>query len=407
MAKVGIDGNRPLTGSGGIAPQLAPEIVAGTGTEVVRLNFILGDTFASPDDAGWISTYTRLIDQLRAAGVAIYGLVGDEIMPGGHRNLFRDPPESAAADDWIEDYVTRFKKIVDRFHDRVTTFESINEPNDFKQGHQAAFHPRWFARILARVYREAKRQAVTLVSGPLFTHDIPPSGDDGSRYLADTYRFGRRNEGWDGIRAETGSFPLDGVGLHLYVCQGPDRDAEAVRITFQDRIDRFARAIDTVEERPGSKPIYVTEFGWPSNVDRRNFEDLQASKLEAAFDVLLRHPRVELASLFCMQDFPNAFYGIYRSDSLLETARKPAFTRFRTIAQANSTNPHRVVTTGHQFVQGFADFVHRNPDVDVGEPIEEQWYSQAPSGNTFAFQSTTNGLLIWSKEHNLVRFVRI
>src|SRR5262249_25198647 len=149
-------------------------------------------------------------------------------------------------------------------------------------------------------------------------------------------------------------------------------------------------------------PIYVSEFGWFSNICGQDVENLQALKIDAAFKVLLDEPRVALASLFCMQDFPGQTRGIFRAGPLTDAAKKPSFTRFQMIASNDGPGGHPALAPKHQFIQGFAAFAAKHPE--VGEPIEDQWYKEAPSGNTFAFQSTTTGLLIWSKQQNEVQF---
>src|SRR6185436_19081248 len=81
-----------------------------------------------------------------------------------------------------------------------------------------------FARILQQMYLTVKHDGghnvdpswqVTLVSGPLDSND----GSTAVTYLADTYAAGRNQLAWDWTKTNTGSYPLDAVGYHIYVAQ--------------------------------------------------------------------------------------------------------------------------------------------------------------------------------------------
>src|SRR5207237_940823 len=64
---------------------------------------------------------------------------------------------------------------------------------------------------------------VTLISGGLFGHSIGGvygSDNAGASYLNSTYNMGVNVIGtWKTIKAQTGSYPLDAVGQHIYLDQ--------------------------------------------------------------------------------------------------------------------------------------------------------------------------------------------
>ena len=57
-----------------------------------------------------------------------------------------------------------------------------------------------------------------------------PEISSGSAYLRSTYEQGRTYAGWNEIRSSIGSFPLDGIGQHLYVDQDGATSAENINV---------------------------------------------------------------------------------------------------------------------------------------------------------------------------------
>lgn len=98
----------------------------------------------------------------------------------------------------------------------------------------------------------------------------------GAAYLQATYRCGRSLAGWDEVRARYGSYPLDGIGQHLYIDQA--------RATGGAHLADYLQAVRDAclaWEGPGTaKQTYVTEFGWQT---RALSPDLQAANLETAY----------------------------------------------------------------------------------------------------------------------------
>jgi hypothetical protein len=323
---LGIDGNAPIDSSGNIAPQLQdPALIASSGAGWVRINFLLGPWSSPEDDTphgslglGWTDTYRTLVDGLVGQGLQVYGLIGGESVQSD---------AEVGSEAWLADYVYNFVAIVDRFKDDVTVYESFNEPNNWDATSQPTLSAEEYARLLQEVWLEVKHHnghdadpswQVTLVSGPLFTHDA----DTGASYLSDAFWYGRNTLAWDWTRDQTGSYPLDGVGMHLYVAQG-DTAPRPIADGLGANLDALGAVIDT--EDPG-KPIWVSEVGWSSDYVG---SDGQAEALGNALDTLRGDPRIAMVSWFCLVDWPGVGWGI-RSDA--DTA-KPAWDRFVSAAE--------------------------------------------------------------------------
>jgi hypothetical protein len=308
MRKVGLDANYPVEKVGEEVRPVwrvhPPDFMASTGTAYVRINFLQNQKMnfllgqePSPTASGWFQVYDTIVDGLTQSGIEVYGLIGPEAVlesPGDH---FLNDGENPAANAWIGRYVENFVAIVEHFKDRVKIFESFNEPDNWPPGKTTAWiHPYWFAKMLERIYRAVKLERgfdVNLVSGPLFAHDKNMA----TQYLRDTYKAGKEKLGWEEVRAYCGSYPLDGIGYHLYVHQGSDSTLEDIQRTYKDYLD----AVSSVarQQEGVDRKIYVSEFGWRSDPG----EEFQARRLEAGFEHLRKDPRVALAIYFCSQDF--------------------------------------------------------------------------------------------------------
>ncbi len=324
MRKVGLDGNRPVENGAPVWRVYPPDFMAGTGTSYVRINFLL-DQWSSPAESGWLQVYDTIVNGLRGKGIQVYGLIGHEAVRESPGDKFRNARENNAANAWIDQYVENFVTIVEHFRDRVKIFESFNEPNDWHGQNKAWIHPYWFAKMLERIYRAVKLERgftdVTLVSGPLLAHDLGGAENETSmatKYLRDTYQAGKKKHGWEKVRSSCGSYPLDGIGYHLYVREGSESTPADIQRTHKKYLDALSRVIQ--QQDVAEKKIYVSEFGWSS----ASGEEFQARSLKAGFEFLRKDPRVALAIYFCTQDFPGKEYGLLRMDG----EKKPAYNAF-------------------------------------------------------------------------------
>jgi hypothetical protein len=324
MRKVGLDGNRPVENGVPAWRVYPPDFMASTGTAYVRLNFLL-DRWSSPAESGWLQVYDTIVNGLQGRGIEVYGLIGHEAVPDSPGDNFRNARDNNAARAWIDRYVENFVTIVAHFRDRVKIFESFNEPNDWHGGNKAWIHPYWFAKMLERIYRTVKLERgftdVALVSGPLLAHDLGGAENMTSMatgYLRDTYQAGKEKHGWKKVRSSSGSYPLDGIGYHLYVREGAGNTPEDIRRTHKKYLDAVNKIVRQQER--GGKKIYVSEFGWSA----ASGEGFQARSLKAGFEYLRKDQRVALAIYFCTQDFPEKEYGLCRPDK----SKKPAYNVF-------------------------------------------------------------------------------
>lgn len=334
-AYVGIDTNAPISASTGsiVAPV---QVVAETGTEYVRVNFILGP-WTSPSDitphgsqnTTWFNTYDTIINGFVSRGVKVYGLIGAEAVHSSTTNL--------NTDQYVNEYVANFVQIVEHFKDRIQIFESFNEPNDWAGGTSAQVQPLWFAKMLEKIYRAVKIDnghnsdpswQVTLVSGPLFSHDQ----DTVASYFSQVYYEGIINLGWTEVKNLTGSYPLDGIGYHIYVAEGTT-DETTIKNKMTGNINAIWNTIVNYEGAGTAKGLWISEFGW--RVSYVGTEDAQAQNLEKGFGVLLADSRIKLATWFCLKDFDAGGYGLFRINGTSETDKKPAWFSFNKIALAN------------------------------------------------------------------------
>lgn len=359
--KIGIDANAPIDESSGrISDQVNdPSLIAGTGVGWVRLNFIIGP-WQDPHDPqrpfgkSWRETYQSIIDGFVQQGLQIYGLISDQALrekPGGR--LRSAPDGDLRRDGWVQSYVDTFVTIAHLFGDKVTLFESFNEPDDWKHGEQPGWsdanpnwiHPGWFATILQAVYDAVRSDPglrhIRLISGPL--QGMDNNGNAGARYLRRTYAEGKVRYGWGqpGV-----PFPFDGVGYHLYIAEGERENVgQRLRTKYDDYMNELRAVIQ--DEEGAHKPIFISEMGWENPGDR---DHLQQEAMHSAFDAILADPSVALGIWFCTQDFPGKPYGLYRQGGLNQTQRKASYNTFQalcaSIVDLPGVEPVVAVTAG-------------------------------------------------------------
>lgn len=396
-AKIGIDANAPIDESSGrISDQVNdPSLIAGAGVGWVRLNFIIGP-WQDPHDhqrpfgKSWRETYQSIIDGFVQQGLQIYGLISDQALrdkPGGR--LRSAPDGDLRRDEWVQSYVDTFVTIAQLFGDKVTLFESFNEPDDWKRHEQPGWsdanpnwiHPGWFAAILQAVYDAMRSDPglrhIRLISGPL--QGMDNNGNAGAGYLRRTYAEGKARYGWGqpGV-----PFPFDGVGYHLYIAEGERENVgQRLRAKYDDYMNGL-RAVIQAEEG-AHKPIFISEMGWENPGDR---DHLQQEAMHSAFDAILADPSVALGIWFCMQDFPGKPYGLYRQDGLNQAQRKAVHDRLLAIC-----NQERELTTlasvfaavdtpiiaprpvdGAKYVPG-KDLIVDGTVIQPGQPFTQRW----------------------------------
>jgi hypothetical protein len=186
--------------------------------------------------------------------------------------------------------------------------------------------PRAYAALLAVAYREIKRanpRAIVVggVAGPTAATSCP--GRD-SRLRPDIAFV-------DLVVRERP--PMDAWSQHLYPLGSP---SGAYFFPSWSSVPRIARTLDKL--RPGI-PIYVTETGYHTSYGRfhRYFvsEAQQAAWVDETFAQAARHPRVEMATWFNLQDNPSWTGGLLRVDG----SEKPSYPRFLAAVKAAGPPP--------------------------------------------------------------------
>ncbi len=191
----------------------------------------------------------------------------------------------------------------------------------------AQVEPYWFARMLKEIYLSVKINdghssdpswQVTLVSGPLFTHDL----DNGASYLSQVYQKGLSDAGWGAFRTQYGTYPLDGIGVHIYVKQGPNTEA-AVTSGINTNLNATWAVIANYEGSNTPKKFWISEFGWNTAAVS---ESEQARNLTLAFNLFKNDSRVQMANWFQISDFGSTNkWGLFRGAPLtLATRSLPA-----------------------------------------------------------------------------------
>jgi hypothetical protein len=319
-----------LAATGAITGSTNPDVMKATGAGWVRVNFILGPWSAptdatprGPENLTWFQTYDRIVDGYVSRGVRVYGLIGAESVADARR-------ERLNTEEFTADLTANAVQIIGHYLGRVQVYEIFNEPNDWAGGTSAAVEPRWLARYMESVYSAVKMaegratdpawQAITLVTGPLFTHDL----DLGGPYLTQVFNAGTQQWNWTAIRQQTGNYPFDGVGIHIYIAQGYEADSEVTRLCKRN-LDSVYSALTALEGTQTPKKMFLTEFGWNSFYTN---EQVQAQKMDVAFDLLKADTRIAQAHWFTLTDWGDNKWGIYRAEPYIVENRKPAYDVF-------------------------------------------------------------------------------
>ncbi len=314
--------------------------VASTGVDWVRINMRL-DAWSAPDDATphgpdgltYFEAYDRAIDAYVARGISVYALINDESV--AEAGLDHN------SDAWIALYVQNAVEIVDHFKNRVRTFEIINEPNDYAGGSSARFTPHAFAKILQDTYLAVKHDAghtgdrcwqVDLISGPLFSFD----GNDSASYLDQAYALGSSELAWDYTHQVTGSYPLDGIGYHMYVAQGADSATSDVGTAMAANLGALDAVIAS-HEGATTKRVWVSEYGWRADAVG---DAGQSDRMQAGFSAMTVAGDVTLAVYFDYQDFPGNEWGVFDAGG----TRRPSADMLAALAAANRPARSAIVT---------------------------------------------------------------
>ncbi|MBV7327155.1 peptidoglycan DD-metalloendopeptidase family protein [Chloroflexi bacterium TSY] len=395
--KLGIDANESINpATGAISARLDNRhLFAETGVGWVRLNFIIGP-WSHPDDTTrhsgrtWVETYRTIIENLKAQGIRIYGLISGQAMRNDPGDQFRHDPSNSASNEWIRSYASTFVEIAKLFRNDVEYFETFNEPDDWHHQDRNWVTPKWFAIMLQEVHNQVRNtpeiRDIKIISGPL--QGLENNGNAGAEYLRLTYEAGKEFFDWGGSRP----FPFDGVGYHLYIAQNPPIPAVGIPTQYNEYMNKVREVIQNAEGR--SKPIYLSEVGWRSNIG----DEKQADCMRIGMQSVLQDPSVGLGFWFSTQDWASDLWGLYRESGLNQTDRKPTHGAFTQICQQPAMVP--VATLGESVDTPFAG-VDEATFVRETDPITDGTVLQPGTPFTKSWVLRNSGTTRWGSNYKL------
>lgn len=198
--------------------------------------------------------FDALTDRLRNRGIGILGLLAgarSSCAAKVSNDDYSSCPPTAAKEQTYADYV---EKIVRHFRDRITYWESWNEPNDATYWVTGP-DPAAYAHLLALQHRAVKR------------------GNPSAQLLFAA--TGPTNLPWTArvLEALGGEHPFEAVALHPYRFVSPDQgsafnlaDGTETQVTMKQELVASAelfRRYEAVHARANTTPdTWITEYGW-------------------------------------------------------------------------------------------------------------------------------------------------
>jgi hypothetical protein len=333
----------------------------------VRINFRLGssENWTETDTCSGSSAldlYDQVVQNALDNGLEVVGLLSNESWAGGQAAWQENNAEMDGGNG-DNGYLDGFSKmaavpLAQHFSGRVDTWEVWNEPNAYTtysdaEGYTGAsfIYPSNFAWLLRHVYEDvwdAEITGVQLLSGGVFGHDLggldalvegrrvtkrgdpmrpgyavglersavrptrgrPPKDppavlESGSEYLRATYEQGKANAGWDALKDTYGTYPLDGIGQHIYIDQERTTSARKIGSYLRDVRNGYT----AYEGKKTTKQTYVTEVGWTT---ASVSQTTQAKNLETAYGQFEKTTYVRTACWFQLRDIAAAglYYGL-------------------------------------------------------------------------------------------------
>lgn len=253
------------------------ERLAAADVHWVRLGFQTHDGILN------LADYDRTVDTLCAQGIAVLGLVNQEMLS---RQDYASPDEASEA-SYRTEFAALTGLLAEHFAGRIEHWEIWNEPN-LAEG--AYLSPSRYAHLLLRTQQAIRR---VNPSAQILLGGLASAWADSHEYLRAVYTT---------LDSELqGARPFDVVAIHPYprTLEGPDptvylfADQAAGYVTI---LDKFLQTM--AEYGDGEKPLWITEIGWNSaqqgasppwcytGVLVQEYE--QARYLTAAFDILFQ-----------------------------------------------------------------------------------------------------------------------
>jgi hypothetical protein len=318
--------------------------ITASGATRVRFAFDLGTSTSWTTTL--LSAYGQAITMFENAGISVMGLVGNGATGDNNQadwtaNNYENTGGTGDNNFISNTYTSALDTLVRYFHGppyNVKLWELWNEPNAYTSCSGSVctggsyIYPSNFAALLADSYQKIKVTDsitdVTLISGGLFGHSnggVYSSTNAGASYLDSTYSMGINHGTWTTLKSQTGTYPLDAVGQHVYV----DQSQYSTPATVQAYEDWLRSAYTKYEGATTSKATIVTEEGWTTGGTNVAYvtTDQQADNVDAAYWADKAVPYLPTLTWFRLQDNPaaNSDYGLYTST----WATKPALARYQ------------------------------------------------------------------------------
>jgi hypothetical protein len=222
------------------------------------------------------------------------------------------PPRGPELDTWLERYSDFLSEAVERYRDFVRRWEIWNEPNlamFWRPRPDPVAYRQVYETLRTTILRVDPSAEVAVGGVAGLTHANPPNVP-GRTFLSS----------FNATRP-----PLENVAVHPYTSND---HAPNVDFPGENNFSDIARVRGQLAAAGEPIPIWVTEWGWPSDVVG---EARQAQYVDASLTLLeRRYPFVPVATYFADRDRPPGF-----SEGLLEEnlEPKPAALEFRAHAE--------------------------------------------------------------------------
>ena len=302
---------------------VASNLVQGK-TGYIRMEFRLIGTNATWN-AKMLGYYDTVVNNARAAGLQIIGLVDNTSWPGNQAQWCTNNYENTGGNG-DNSFINTFASgavvpLVQHFYNRIQIFELWNEPNAWTSQSGTVYtggtyiYPSNFSQLLANSYADLEyaglKQYVTVLAGGVFGHSIGgiySYENAGAQYIQDTYNVGINSVGsFAYTKSHWGTYPLDAIGQHIYIDQsGTTSTSEMLQYIAWVR-----SAYTNYEGAATAKKIMITEFGWNTQDVSTNVQD---SNLNTAFNAIAAdYGTVSRACWFVWQDGSAGNWGVLTS----------------------------------------------------------------------------------------------
>ncbi len=265
------------------------------GLSAIRLG--IGKNQGDADYSNSWPVYDQIIHDAQANGVSILASLGGD---WDFANPNDPPNDGSAPNQYIDEMVSKFITIANRYGDVIKWYEIGNEPNCCSWYIDAPV----VAKMMAEIYVNA---------GWIIQHDglhlVFPALYGGwennyTGYMAQVYGLTGL---WDWMQANKGRrYPWDGFGFHPYVDRSGPMPAS----------DMLA-AIDNIQgfkvQNSDFVSLWITEYGWstqPNNIDGVWTDPAtQAANIDNALGVF--ESRGDIAATFVFRNDEWQGYGLY------------------------------------------------------------------------------------------------